>query len=66
MEILVDTENYINQLEKSYQLAMTRIREEALSEILFSAFFTVYPETKKYFIGTDLDAFKTKKLKIIF
>lgn len=52
-------------LEQSFDLAVDRVGIEALSETFFTRFFATYPETQRYFVGTDLPYFRRKKLKII-
>src|SRR5690606_20265373 len=36
------------------------------SQLFFSRFFDTWPETRTYFIGTDVDYFRKKKIRIIF
>ena len=58
--------NYVTLLEQSFLIANKQVGSDVLADQFFKQFFSVYPETLQYFDGTDLDAFKVKKLHIIF
>lgn len=59
-------EAYIKLLDSSFNRAKEKIGNDALGELLFKKFFATYPETLKYFKGTDVSYFRGKKLNIIF
>lgn len=58
--------DYVSLLEQSFALANEKKGSDLLADQFFEQFFSTYPETLKYFEGTDIDYFKTKKLNIIF
>lgn len=59
-------EDYIKLLDSSFDRAKEKIGNDELGALLFEKFFAMYPETPKYFKGTDVSYFRGKKLNIIF
>ncbi|ROS04862.1 hypothetical protein EDC56_0378 [Sinobacterium caligoides] len=59
-------EDYVSQLEGSFNLALEKVGANKLAESFFDKFFAAYPEISQYFAGTDIGYFKGKKLKIVF
>lgn len=59
-------QSHLDILQASFQKAIDRAGIETLSQLFFSRFFDTWPETRTYFIGTDVDYFRKKKIRIIF
>ena len=59
-------DEHLEVIQSTYKRSIDLIGIESLSKIFFDNFFETYPETIKFFNGTDTAYFGPKKLSIIF